>query len=55
MPKIEKGFRKSIEISRWYQYTSSDDTIELLWGKVFKNGPSKYCGRQPLKNLLQRN
>ena len=20
------------------------------WGKVFKNGPSKICGRQPLKN-----
>ena len=21
------------------------------WDKVFKNGPSKICGRQPLKNL----
>ena len=21
------------------------------WGKVFKNGPSKICERQPLKNL----
>ena len=21
------------------------------WNKVFKNGPSKICGRQPLKNL----
>ena len=21
------------------------------WGKVFKNGPNKTCGRQPLKNL----
>ena len=21
------------------------------WDKVFKNGPSKVCGRQPLKNL----
>ena len=21
------------------------------WDKVFKNGPSKTCGRQPLKNL----
>ena len=21
------------------------------WVKVFKNGPSKICGRQPLKNL----
>ena len=22
-----------------------------MWKKVFKNGPSKICGRQPLKNL----
>ena len=22
-----------------------------IWGKVFKNGPSKVYGRQPLKNL----
>ena len=22
-----------------------------IWGKVFKNGPSKICGRQPLKYL----
>ena len=22
-----------------------------IWDKVFKNGPSKICGRQPLKNL----
>ena len=22
------------------------------WDKVFKNGPIKICGRQPLKNLL---
>ena len=22
-----------------------------IWGKVFKNGPSKICGRQPLKHL----
>ena len=21
------------------------------WDKVFKSGPSKICGRQPLKNL----
>ena len=22
-----------------------------IWAKVFKNGPSKICGRQTLKNL----
>ena len=24
----------------------------MIWVKVFKNGPSKICGRQPLKNLM---
>ena len=24
---------------------------ESKWDKVFKNGPSKICGRQPLKNF----
>ena len=23
-----------------------------IWDKVFKNGLGKFCGRQPLKNLL---
>ena len=23
----------------------------MIWEKVFKNGPSKTCGKQPLKNL----
>ena len=26
-------------------------TIGYKWDKVFKNGPSEICGRQPLKNL----
>ena len=25
--------------------------IQKLFGKIFKNVPSKICGRQPLKNL----
>ena len=25
--------------------------IEDIWDKVFKSGRSKFCGRQPLKNL----
>ena len=25
--------------------------VHIMWVKVFKNGPSKLCGRQPLKNL----
>ena len=27
------------------------NTLKKMWDKVFKNGPSKICGRQPLKNL----
>ena len=27
--------------------------ILYIWVKVFKNGPSKTCGRQSLKNVLQ--
>ena len=26
-------------------------TLNHIWDKVFKNGPSKISGRQPLKNL----
>ena len=25
--------------------------MKIIWDKVFKRGPSKICGRQPLKNL----
>ena len=25
--------------------------IVVIWDKAFKNGPSKICGRQPLKSL----
>ena len=25
--------------------------ITIIWVKVFKNGPSKFCGRWTLKNL----
>ena len=25
----------------------------FIWGKVFKNGPTKICGRQPLKKLKE--
>ena len=35
-------------------YTLENHRCENLsdtWDKVFKNGPSEICGRQPLKNL----
>ena len=25
--------------------------VSFIWVKVFKNGPNKICGRQPLKSL----
>ena len=27
------------------------EMISFIWDKVFKNGPSKICGRQPFKHL----
>ena len=37
--RYETGFEKTL----------SD--IPYIWDKVFQSGPSKICGRQPLKNL----
>ena len=28
--------------------------LSYIWDKVFNNGPSKTCGRQPLTNLKGR-
>ena len=33
------------------QTSNLRDRLKVSWGKVFKNGPSEICGRQPLKNL----
>ena len=30
-------------------YDIQEKTFTLIWDKVFKNGPSKFCVRQPLK------
>ena len=27
--------------------------FHIIWNKVFKNGPSKICGRGPLKNVKE--
>ena len=50
-------FKKQLDASIMNLYSSehcgalaaSSDTY--IWVKVFKNGPSKICGRQYLKNL----
>ena len=33
--------------------TKMKDLRNINWDKVFKNGPSKICGRRPLKNLKE--
>ena len=31
----------------------NNKNYKTIWDKVFKNGTSKFCGRQPLKTLKQ--
>ena len=45
---VERKLKKKKKNSRTI---SGKHKLKLLWDKVFKNGPSKICGRQPLKNL----
>ena len=37
-------------VSHWYQVRANWMSA-YIWDKAFKSGPSKICGRQPLKNL----
>ena len=44
VPKVSLRLNYSkiqIQNSQWH-----------IWDEVFKNGPSKICGRQPLNNLI---
>ena len=36
-----------IESQDFYYFLTSSKYITNIWDKVFKNGPSKICGRQP--------
>ena len=47
-----KIFLKQIKNSYSYEVYSYDHRA-VIWVKVFKNGPSKICGRLPLKKSLQ--
>ena len=40
-------------MSDWVSATPQANACDtfIIWIKVFKNGPSKICGRQPSKNL----
>ena len=57
---LNEGYERSILWSwgnlsaLWLPWVMSASTKvnELhMWVKVFKNGPSKICGRQPSKNM----
>ena len=40
-----------LEVELLQMITSVDHSVVLIWDKILKNGPSKICGRQPLKNF----
>ena len=42
---------RSISLSFTEPFVYFSTTHHLKWNKLFKSGPSKICGRQPLKNL----
>ena len=42
---VKTGWLEYCERSNKYLYPAD------IWDKILKNGPSKICGRQPLKNL----
>ena len=52
MAPEKKTSRKNIEIkSVDWKKSSRSNSFRAIWSKVFKNQPSKICGRHPLKNL----
>ena len=51
--KCTKKLSKTLQFFSAYTTKNSDEVIvkQDKWVKVFKNGPSKVWGRQPLKNF----
>ena len=49
----ESHFKATINAFSWFKIAVFILRLHRhhIWGKVFKNGPSEICGRQPLKNL----
>ena len=43
--------KKSLDTHHFFQHLPAKVDFLNAWDKVFKNGLSKTCGRQPLKNL----
>ena len=57
---LHNTFTLRVQIWRWFlKYMPNNYSIfktipthlQFIWDKVFKNEPSKICGRQPFKNL----
>ena len=47
---IERVFQKKLTANtKDGTFCKSRKKLYLIWDKAFKNGPSKFCGRQPLK------
>ena len=44
-----KIFRKTLFSKNYLGFNTLRNSVTILV-KVFKNGPSKICGRQPIKN-----
>ena len=43
--QLNVGYNESLFVTFFVFY------MNIIWVKVFKNGPSKICGREPLRNL----
>ena len=41
---------KVLQFLMWIDIKRARLIVKCIWGKVFKNGPYKICGRQPFKN-----
>ena len=46
---VAESIQKNMQSSAWGSIKSVQNWVK--WDKVFKNGPIKMCGRQPLKNV----
>ena len=46
---VAESIQKNMQSSVWGSIKSVQNWVK--WDKVFKSGPIKMCGRQPLKNV----
>ena len=54
VPLFYRKYRRiqgSTDIAEFTDFVSVNKIPDIKWDKVFKNGPNKIFGREPLKNL----